>query len=83
VSTLLMKTRHATIGCETCHGPRAHHTEDPSVTQGALPDARICIGCHEANPARPQGFRQVASKEHSGGETCNTCHQPHTPKVGG
>lgn len=84
VLTVLTKTRHAAIGCETCHGPRAHHTEDPTITKGALPVAsKLCVHCHEANPARPQAFRQVNSKEHSGGESCNTCHQAHAPKVGG
>lgn len=81
---VLSKTRHGRIGCETCHGPRLAHTQDPASTKGALPDtAKLCAQCHEANAARPVRFPQVNTKEHSGGEVCKSCHQPHSPKVGG
>jgi hypothetical protein len=84
VAELLHKSAHASIGCETCHGPRAAHTEDPSFTKGALPDTgKICAQCHESDAARPSSFRQVNTKEHSGGSACNTCHTAHKPKVGG
>jgi hypothetical protein len=84
VFVVLAKSRHGQVGCETCHGARAAHTEDPASTKGALPDtSKLCAQCHEANAARPRTFRQVNSKEHSGGEVCMSCHGPHSPKVGG
>jgi hypothetical protein len=73
--------RHAKVACEACHGPQALHTEDPSANKPKRPDpAALCVRCHEADPAKPKGFPQVVSKEHSGGENCGSCHQPHKPK---
>jgi hypothetical protein len=74
--------RHAGLHCEVCHGPQARHAEDPASVKPPLPDtAVICARCHEANSAKPHSFPQVASAEHSGGLACNTCHQPHRPKI--
>ena len=84
VVTNIAKGPHARIGCETCHGPRAAHTEDPASTKGALPDtAKLCAQCHEQNAARPKSFPQVNAAEHSGGAVCKSCHQAHSPKIGG
>jgi hypothetical protein len=70
---------HAHVNCEACHGPLAKHAEDPSI-KPVLPDtAVLCARCHEANPAKPAGFPQVVTKDHSQGLPCNTCHQPHKP----
>ncbi len=74
--------RHAGLHCEVCHGPQAKHANDPASVKPPLPDtAVICARCHEANSAKPRSFPQVASAEHSGGLACNTCHQPHRPKI--
>ena len=75
--------KHANVGCEACHGPLARHADDPSALVPKKPDtAVLCVRCHEANPAKPKGFPQVASKDHSGGVACGSCHQPHNPKIG-
>ncbi|MFN0165433.1 MAG: cytochrome C [Bryobacteraceae bacterium] len=75
--------RHAGVACEACHGPLAKHADDPSA-KPQLPDtAVLCARCHEANSARPRRFPQVVLEEHSGGEPCGSCHQPHQPKIGG
>ena len=74
--------RHAGLHCEVCHGPQARHADDPASVKPTLPDtAVICARCHEANSAKPHSFPQVASADHSGGLACNTCHQPHRPKI--
>jgi hypothetical protein len=74
--------RHAGLHCEVCHGPQARHADDPASVKPPLPDtAVICARCHEANSAKPRSFPQVASADHSGGLACNTCHQPHRPKI--
>ena len=71
---------HAHVNCESCHGPLAKHADDPTGIKPQLPDvAHLCIRCHFENIAKPQGFPQVNAKEHSGGQLCNTCHQPHSP----
>jgi len=72
--------KHAGVNCEACHGPLAKHAEDPASVVPQLPDtAVLCARCHEANIAKPKGFPQVVSKEHSGGEVCKSCHVPHSP----
>ncbi len=77
------KGKHARLSCEVCHGPLAKHAEDPAAVVPVLPDtAVICARCHEKNIAKPDGFPQVVSQEHSGGMACNTCHKPHSPVIG-
>lgn len=72
--------KHAGVNCEACHGPQAKHAAAPADVVPQLPDTRVlCARCHEANIAKPAGFPQVDSKDHSGGEACKTCHQPHSP----
>ncbi len=76
--------RHAHVACEACHGPQAAHAnaDDPSAHKPALPDvANLCRRCHEKDAAKPKGFPQVVTAEHSGGSTCDSCHQPHNPHL--
>ena len=71
---------HAHVNCESCHGPLAKHADDPTGVKPQLPDvSSLCVRCHSQNIAKPQGFPQVSAKDHSGGQLCNTCHQPHSP----
>jgi hypothetical protein len=64
------------------HGPQAKHANDPSAAKPALPDvANLCRRCHEKDSAKPEKFPQVVTAEHSGGAVCNTCHQPHNPRL--
>jgi len=70
--------------CEACHGPLAKHADDPTALQPPKMDvAVLCVRCHEANKAKPATFPQVVSAEHSGGVPCDTCHKPHSPRIGG
>jgi len=72
--------KHAIVNCEACHGALQKHVEDPALVIPQLPDTGVlCARCHEANLAKPKNFPQVASKDHSGGEKCKTCHQPRSP----
>jgi uncharacterized CHY-type Zn-finger protein len=78
------KTKHAGVACEACHGAQAKHAADPASIKPVLPDtAVLCVRCHEANSAKPKTFPQVNASEHSGGQSCGTCHQPHSPRIGG
>jgi len=71
---------HAHVNCESCHGPLAKHADSPTEIKPVLPEvATLCVRCHSENIAKPSGFPQVNAKEHSGGQPCNTCHQPHSP----
>lgn len=74
--------RHAHVACESCHGPQAKHTEDPgSVVPPKLDTAVLCVRCHEANHSKPMDYPQIHSAEHASGLPCNTCHQPHSPRI--
>ena len=77
------KGKHARVNCEACHGALAKHAEDPGAVEPAkLDTAVLCVRCHSVNSAKPRGFPQVVAEEHSGGLSCETCHQPHSPVVG-
>ena len=74
--------KHVVVSCEACHGALAKHADDPGSVQPAKLDTLvICARCHEANAAKPKGFPQVVTADHSGGIACDTCHQPHHPKI--
>ncbi len=75
-------SRHAMIGCESCHGPLGQHAEDPSRLKPTRPDgAKICLTCHRTEVAKPKGFPQVDAQAHAQNEPCNTCHTPHHPEL--
>ena len=74
--------KHVVVACEACHGALARHADDPSaLTPAKLDTAVLCARCHEANSAKPRTFPQVVTADHSGGIACDTCHQPHKPKI--
>jgi len=80
VLELKSKGVHAHINCESCHGPLAKHADDPASVVPVKPDvATLCVRCHSENIAKPSSFPQVDAKEHTQGQLCNTCHQPHSP----
>ena len=80
IAELKAKGVHAHVNCEACHGPLAKHADDPATVNPVLPDvAKLCVRCHGENVAKPSGFPQVNANEHSGGQACKACHQPHSP----
>ena len=75
-------SRHATVHCESCHGPLAKHAEDPAALVPERPDRRtICLVCHRAEPAKPAAFPQVDPREHAGESACDECHSAHHPEI--
>lgn len=82
IVTAKSKGPHANIGCEACHGPLGRHAQDFTTQKPVLPDtAKLCVTCHEANPAKPTTFPQVVSREHAADTTCGVCHNPHQPRL--
>jgi hypothetical protein len=74
--------KHVVIPCEACHGPQAKHADDPAtIKPPKLDTAVVCSRCHEANSAKPKTFPQVVTADHAQGLACDTCHQPHRPKI--
>ena len=86
IATIHAKDVHATIECETCHGPGWKHIEDPD-NKMLLPRAKEnCLTCHRLLDARPGAFPQVDWKKHfefvgvnEPGTACIRCHSPHEP----
>jgi hypothetical protein len=85
----LAKDSHKNLSCEACHGVSRTHADDPDVpagktsaeAKGTKPEKlgdRLCLRCHEANPSRPAGFKQIVVKNHYSGK-CPECHVPHQP----
>jgi hypothetical protein len=75
--------RHATVTCESCHGPLAEHAataplEAPAGSLGlAKPAKELCAVCHERSPAKPTAFAQVDLAAHYPGGPCLGCHDSH------
>lgn len=85
-AALHAKDAHATVECETCHGPGARHIADNNVPM-AKADARDdCLVCHRRLDARPGAFPQVDWREHYAfvgvkdmSVACIRCHSGHEP----
>lgn len=71
---------HKSVTCEICHGAAQGHPE-----KGKLPipadTVKLCSLCHEAMPGRPATQPQIQVAQHSGGQQCKVCHNPHAPKI--
>lgn len=77
---------HRNVKCEACHGPAREH---PAAGAMSIPDnsVQLCTLCHEAMPGRPAAQPQIVIAEHpvehDGELQCLTCHNPHSPQIGG
>jgi len=73
---------HKSVTCEVCHGAAQGHPQN-----GKLPipaDARkLCTLCHEKMAERPRTQPQIDLAQHSFGQQCTVCHNPHAPKLAG
>ena len=71
---------HKTVICEVCHGAAQGHPQN-----GKLPiptdTIKLCTLCHEAMPERPRTQPQIEVAQHSAGQQCIVCHNPHAPKI--
>ncbi len=73
---------HKVVKCEVCHGAAKEHPQSGKLV---IPTdtVRLCTLCHEAMPGRPAAQPQIEVAQHAGGQQCVTCHNPHSPKIGG
>ncbi len=73
-------SNHKSVSCEICHGAARGHPEN-----GKLPipadTVKLCSLCHEAMPERPATQPQIEVAQHSAGQQCIVCHNPHSPKI--
>lgn len=81
----IMKTPHAVIQCENCHGPAIDHPSDPLKLK--IDKSREqCLRCHFPLPYPTSGranIRGVDPEKHNPGIECVACHNPHSPSLGG
>ena len=81
----IMKTPHAIIHCENCHGPVLDH---PSAPPKLTIDKRreLCLRCHATLPyptSERAKIRGIDPLNHNPGIECSTCHNPHMPNLEG
>ncbi|HWR57497.1 MAG TPA: cytochrome c3 family protein [Thermodesulfovibrionales bacterium] len=81
----MMKTPHAMIQCENCHGPVLEHPSDPPKLH--IDKSREqCLRCHYPLPYFSSGradIRGVDPEKHNPGVECSMCHNPHNPSLEG
>lgn len=81
----IMKTPHAIIQCENCHGPAIDHPTEPQKLK--IDRSREqCLRCHFPLPYPTSGranIRGVDPDKHNPGIECVMCHNPHSPSPGG
>lgn len=73
---------HASIGCQSCHGPLLAHVEAGENASKAdvritTPTDEVCVRCHAAAEGRPADFKTIVPANHYVGQ-CLQCHDPHT-----
>jgi predicted CXXCH cytochrome family protein len=65
--------------CESCHGPRSKHIEDPEINFAIAPSSgaqsAICLQCHQGGSR----FSWKAGAHHSTEVTCTSCHTVMAP----
>jgi cytochrome c553 len=77
---------HKVVECEICHGTDEQHPGGDGIHIPA-DSIKLCTTCHEKMPARPDTQPQIVVGEHPFPHTdplrCRTCHNPHSPRIGG
>ena len=81
------KDAHASVACESCHGPGWKHVESPEEVRLLIPQGKeLCLSCHQLLSAKPGSFPQIDWKQHYAfvgvkdeGVECKSCHNPHEP----
>jgi cytochrome c553 len=72
---------HKTVICEVCHGAAQGHPLQKAKLPIPTDTRKLCTLCHEAMPGRPRTQPQIEVAQHSAGQQCIVCHNPHSPKI--
>ncbi len=73
-------SNHKSVTCEICHGPAQGHPQNGKLPIPKDP-VKLCTLCHESMTGRPKTQPQIQVAQHSGGQQCTVCHNPHSPKI--
>ena len=86
IAALHAKDAHASVECETCHGPGAKHVKNSDEPMRAADSRDDCLVCHRHLDARPGSFPQVDWQQHykfvgvkDTSIACVRCHSGHEP----
>ncbi len=78
---------HKVVKCEICHTPAREHPETEAKLPIPTDTVKLCTLCHEKMPSRPATQPQIVVKDHpyphEDRQECITCHNPHSPSIGG
>ncbi len=90
--TMIDKTPHRIIMCENCHGPAGDaegvvHYDDKRPKLVIDRSRELCYRCHVKLPYPTSGRSEIKGfldpEQHNPGIECVSCHNPHSPKLGG
>jgi hypothetical protein len=80
------KDVHASVECETCHGPGDKHVLDNDAPMAPANTREDCLICHRHLVSRPGAFPQVDWRQHyefvgakDESVACVQCHSGHEP----
>ncbi|MBI2437603.1 MAG: hypothetical protein HYV36_02155 [Lentisphaerae bacterium] len=86
IAALHAKDAHASVECESCHGPGWEHVNDPTAALPRPNAKEDCLTCHRLLDARFGSFPQVDLHDHfqlvgvdDPAIVCTRCHSPHEP----
>lgn len=81
----IMKSPHAIIKCENCHGPVLDHPSEPAKLQIDR-SRQLCLRCHTRLPyptSNRANIRGIDPATHNPDIECSMCHNPHKPSLEG
>jgi predicted CXXCH cytochrome family protein len=79
----IMKSPHAIIQCENCHGPAIDHPDNPPKLTIDRSRA-LCLRCHYPLAYPTSGRAKIKGIDpdtHNRDFECSTCHNPHKPNL--
>lgn len=81
----IIKSPHAIIKCENCHGPALDHPSEPVKLQ-IDKSRQLCLRCHTRLPyptSNRANIRGIDPATHNPDIECSMCHNPHKPSLEG
>lgn len=77
----MMRSSHATLSCENCHGPALDHPLNPEKLH-IDKSRQQCLRCHTYLPyptSNRSNIKGIDPSTHNPDIECSICHNPHKP----